>query len=189
MKPVRSGAARQAGVSVAELRAHPVSDAELEWFFNLAESDMGDVSSFGRLLLPVDEGDEWRTIEDRVEAAHAHRTIRGWLKAIADSDAGVLQAAYVMRPWPEKLYDELGRITGVVVRLACALDRWPEDHAGQERVEMERAQWLESHCAKGCGRSLAPLQKLRREGEVRFARAHRAYGVVRGRRPCLARSS
>ena len=171
------------------LRPTATVDAELDWFFNRAECDMGNRSNYEAVLGKYAATPRLPTPEDAAEASHAHRTIRGWLKAIADSDAGVLQAAYVMRPWPEKLYDELGRITGVVVRLACALDRWPEDRAGQERVEMARARWLESRCANGCGRSLAPLQKLRRDGEVRFARAHHAYAVVRGRRPCLARSS
>ena len=183
----RAEEVRQCGVHL--LRPSATVDSELDWFFNRAECDMGNRSNYEAVLGQYAATPRLPAPEDAAEASHAHRTIRGGLKAIADSDAGVLQAAYVMRPWPEKLYDELGRITGVVVRLACARGRWPEDHADQERVEMARAQWLESRCAKGCGRSLAPLQELRRDGEVRFARAHHAYAVVRGARPCLARSS
>ena len=178
---------REPGVHL--LRPSAIVDSELDWFFNRAECDMGNQSNYEAVLGKYAGAPRLPTPEDAAEASHAQRTIRRWLKAIADSDAGVLQAAYVMRPWPEKLYDEFGRLTGVVVRLACAMGHWPEDHAGQELVEMARAEWLESHCAKGSGRSLAPLQTLRRDAEIRFARAHHAYAVARGSRPCLARSS
>src|ERR1019366_6706158 len=86
------------------------------------------------------------TPEDFVEAAHAERLIRGWLRAIPSSEAGVLQAAYETRSWPRRLRDELGTLTGIVVRLACALDPWPEDRQSRELVEMVRAGWLESEC-------------------------------------------
>jgi hypothetical protein len=129
------------------------------------------------------------TPEDAAEASHAQRTIRRWLLAIPNADAGVLQAAYEQRDWPGSLVDELGRITGVVVRLACALDRWPADPAAQRVVETARARWLESYYSRGRGRGFETLLNLRREAEMRFAKAHHAYAVVRGNGPCLARST
>ena len=81
-----------------------------------------------------------------------------------------------------------GEAVGVATNIACALDRWPEDRTAQRVIETARAHWLESYCSKGRGRGFETLLNLRREGEVRFARAHYAYAVVRGRGPCLARS-
>jgi hypothetical protein len=171
------------------LRPTPIVDTELDWFFNRAECDMGVRSNFHAALSRQLEPSEQVTPEDAAEASHAYRTIRRWLLAIPDADAGVLQTAYEQRAWPGSLVDELGRITGVVVRLACALDSWPADRSAQRIVETARAHWLESHWSKGSGRAFETLLKLRREGEVRFAKAHHAYAVVRGHRPCLARST
>jgi hypothetical protein len=174
--------------AVGMLRPTPIVDAELDWFFNRVDPDMGVYSNFHAALLAGLHAPRV-TPEDAAEASHAHRRIRGWLCAIPDSDAGVLQAAYLQRDWPASLWDELGRITGVVVRLACALDPWPDDPKAQALIELGRAHWLASHLANGVGRSAATLVRLRREAEVRFARAHHAYTVVRGNGPCLARST
>jgi hypothetical protein len=171
------------------LRPTPLVDTELDWFFNRAECDMGVPSNFHAVLDQYVARSERRTPEEAAEASHAHRTIRRWLLAISDANAGVLQSAYEQRDWPASLVDELGRITGVVVRLACALDRWPADQAAQRLIETARARWLESYCSKGRGRGFETLLRLRRDGEVRFAKAHHAYAVVRGKGPCLARST
>jgi hypothetical protein len=168
------------------LRPTLIVDTELDWFFNRAECDMGIRSNFlaalGRHL-----ASEPVTPEDAAEASHAQRRIRRWLRAIPDSDAGVLQAAYEQQAWPASLCDELGRITGVVVRLACALDPWPADRSALRMLETARAHWLDSDLSTEQG--AATLLHLRREAEARFAKAHRAYAVVRGDGPCLARST
>jgi hypothetical protein len=90
----------------------------------------------------------------------------------------VLQAAHVVRYWPAELHHELGRLTGVVVRLACALDARELDWEELLKVEEVRARWLIG------GRET--LLRLRREATARYARAIRAYLVVRGeaRVPC-----
>jgi hypothetical protein len=189
MAVARKTAAGALAPAIHMLRPTPTVDTELDWFFNRAECDMGVSSNFHAVLQPGLARIERVTPEDAAEASHAHRTIRRWLLAIPDADAGALQAAYEQRSWPGSLVDELGRITGVVVRIACALDRWPADKAAQRVVETARARWLDSHCSKGRGRGFETLLRLRREGEVRFAKAHHAYAVVRGRGPCLARST
>jgi hypothetical protein len=146
--------------------------------FNRAECDMGVPSNFHAAAWR-DGAMRQRTPEHAFHAARRYRRVRTWLEAIPDSDAGVLQAAYVLRPWPAPLHDELGRLTGVVVRLACALDRWPEDRPAQELVEMARARWLLSS-----GVSLgsdATFLRLRQEADVRFVRAQRAYAAARSR--------
>jgi hypothetical protein len=188
MALVPKSAAGSLAPAVHMLRPTPLVDTELDWFFNRVECDMGVRSNF-HAALSRHFASERVTPEDAAEASHAHRTIRRWLLAIPDAEAGVLQAAYEQRAWPASLVDELGRITGVVVRLACALDPWPADQASQRLLETARAHWLESHCSKGRGRGFETLLSLRREGEVRFARAHHAYAVVRGKGPCLARST
>jgi hypothetical protein len=172
-------------LGVHALRTRPVVDRELEWFFNRAECEMGVRSNFMSVLEGAHSGETVPTPEEAATAAHGYRRIRGWLGAIPDSDAGVLQAAYEIRPWPSALYDELGRLTGIVVRLACALDPWPPDRRSQELVETARAGWLESECGPYRRYGVGPLVRLRREAEKRFAQAHHAYCVVRGEGPCL----
>jgi hypothetical protein len=171
--------------AVHALRASVVVDVELEWFFNRAECDMGIRSNFERAMRISDPQRDAPNPESLVDAAHAYRQIRGWLRAIPDSDAGVLQAAYEIRPWPPELYDELGRLTGIVVRLACAHGPWPAERLSQERVEMAMARLLASDVAKPVGLAPAPLARLRREAEPRLSRAHRAYSGVRGVRRCV----
>jgi hypothetical protein len=178
---------RPLGVHV--LRTRLVVDRELEWFFNRAECDMGIRSNFVSVLGNRHSGGDGPTPEEAATAAHSYRRIRTWLLAIPDSHAGVLQAAYEIRPWPSALYDELGRLTGVVVRLACAQSPWPADRRSQELVEMARAGWLESECGPYRRYGIGPLARLRREGEKRFAQAHYAYCVVRGEGPCLVGAS
>jgi hypothetical protein len=173
--------------TVDMLRPTPTVDAELEWLFHRLESGGGIPSNFHAGLNPRLPDVDAVTPEEAAEAARAQRTILGWLRAIPDAEAGVLQAAYEPRVWPARLADELGRITGVVVRLACALDPWPHDRDAQRFVERARAEWLASHATTA--RKDATLVRLRREAEMRFAKAHHAYSVVRGHGPCLARSS
>ena len=189
MAIARKTAARAVAPAIHMLLPTPIVDTELDWFFNRAECEMGVPSNFHAVLPRHLAQSERRTPEDAAEASHAHRTIRRWLLAIPGADAGVLQVAYEQHDWPSSLVDELGRITGVVVRIACALDRWPADKAAQRVVETARTRWLDSHCSKGRGRGFETLLRLRREGEVRFAKAHHAYAVVRGHGPCLARST
>jgi hypothetical protein len=157
--------------SIHDLRPTRAIEEELEWFFNTAESDMGARSNFMAMIgraVPI-------TPEDAVEACSRYRRIRAWLKGIMDSDAGVLQAAYELRDWPVVLYDKLGRLTGIVVRLACALDRWPDQRGAQQALEMIRAGWLAAECSV-----LNPtFSRLRGAAQVRFARAHLAYRTVR----------
>jgi hypothetical protein len=163
---------------VYRLRPLPSIDEELDWFFNRAECDMG-VSSNYEQALGARSASAHRTPEDAADAAHRCRRIRNWLKAIVDSDAGILQASYELRPWPVALFDQLGRLTGIVVKLACALDLLHSDRDRQRLIEMARAEWLVSSGAPM--RLNASLCRIRREAEVRFVRAHRSYSIVRGR--------
>ena len=161
-------------VLVRSLRPSVTVDDELEWFFNHAECDMGLTSNFMAAL-----GSTWdgQTSDELVVPAHRYRKMRSWLKAIPDSDAGVLQAAYELRSWPRPLADDLGRLTGIVVKLACA-SSWRENRDWQRINESCHARRLLSSCPTwGLNASLV---RLRREAEVRFARAHRAYLAVRG---------
>ena len=175
--------------AVHMLRTKPAFDVELEWFFNRAECDMGIRSTFEATLGARCPRPGLPSPEETVEAAHAYRILRGWLRAIDDRDAGVLQAAYEARPWPVPLDDDLGRLTGIVVRLACAVGTWPEDRRAQQAMEMARAEVLASECFPCRGTGFDPLMRLRREAAKRFARAIHAYAVVRGERPCAVRGS
>jgi hypothetical protein len=162
-------------ISVADLGARTLENAELDWFFNEMESSLGLHSNFMAML----GRDSERTFEDYVEAARRRRRIRDRLVLIPDSDAGVLQCAYEQRAWPDVLVRRFGRLTGVIVRLACALDRWPSDRALQRVVEMARAEWLVPECVAGVGKTLG---RLRTEAAARFSRASTAYEAARRRR-------
>jgi hypothetical protein len=162
---------------VHQLRPLPSVNEDLDFFFNRAECDMGISSNFEQALGPKST---WVRLspEDAAEAAHRYRRIRTWLKAISDPDAGVLQAAYELRDWPVALFDQLGRLTGIVVKMACALDSLHAERRHQQLIEMARARWLVSSGAPLCQNE--SLERLRREAEVRFVRALHAYTVVRG---------
>jgi hypothetical protein len=177
------------GPKVQSFLPPPDVDAELAWFFNEATLAMGESSNFERVVGTACGRNDYPSPEAAAEATHAHRQIRSWLLAIPDADAGVLRAAYEERPWPLRLSDELGRLTGIVVRLACALDAWPDDRASQELLETVRAGWLEGQLAAvGPGRPMSALiGKLRPQAELRFASAVHAYSVVRGHGPSVLR--
>ena len=165
-------------LAVFQLQANAAAEAELEWFFNMAEGEIGVGSTFLALLASIGEPTERRTPEDRLEAAGAYRLIEGWLRALPEPDAGVLAAAYQPRVWPRGLLAELGKLTGVVVGLACAADRWPKDARSRELALREQAHALSRELSEG--RAQSELSELRRLAGQRFARAARAYDAVRG---------
>jgi len=165
-------------LSVGQLRPKVAVDDELDWFFNRAVCDMGDQSNYLAMLGRHGPGSAIPSPEDAAEAAHRARCIRRCLTAIESADAGVLQCAYELRDWPVALWDRLGRLTGVVVRLACALDGLPEDRQMRHVLEMARADWLAS-MGPHAGLDSTWI-RLRREAQGRFARAHLAYGRLRG---------
>ena len=173
--------------TIGELRPKVAIDDELDWFFNRADGDMGDQSNYLAMLGREGPGSEIPSPEQAVEAAHRARCIRGWLRAMTPVGAGVLQCAYELRAWPVVLWDALGRATGVVVRLACALDPIPEDRGARHIMEMGRAGWLAAQCAPGS--VSATVARLRRQGQERLMAAQREYIALRSRpsprRRCL----
>jgi hypothetical protein len=174
-------------VELYRLRATPAVDTELHWFFNVADSEIGLQSNFGRLLSSVSAEGRWRTPEDHAEAAHAHQRILGWLRAMPNNEAGVLQAAYEPRDWPRSVRAEFGRLTGVAVRLMSSLEEWPEDRSSQEEMDMAKARDLDANCL--ARRTEAPfLESLRKRADLRLARALAVYLKVRGAGPSIVRS-
>ena len=97
-------------------------EEELRWFFSVHD---------GKRWSPFFEELEARRHPELPETdareAHAYGQIRARLVALGDHDAGVLEAAFTPRPWPPKLREELGGLTGVVVRLASAADEWSSE--------------------------------------------------------------
>jgi hypothetical protein len=161
-------------IALHTLRASPTVEAELEWFFTMAESSMGCRSNFAEAAARVRPTEDPPSAEDDAEAARHRARVRALLHAIPSKHAGVLQTAYEPRPWPLGLRDELGRLTGIVVRLACSEMGIPGD--GQ-RVEMLLASELERR------RTAEPADdrtaKLRHRAERLFGAALRAYGRER----------
>jgi hypothetical protein len=154
-------------------------DQELRWFFVAEDGDFASQSNFGRMLAPITEDGEWRTPEDHARAAQKHRVIRSHLKSIPDSDAGVLQCAYAPRAWPVALAKELGRLTGIVVRLSCDHETWPEERARQLAIDVENADVLHLMLRAGGDENRSVLRDLRREAQGRFAHALREYVAAR----------
>lgn len=189
MRTARRRGQSSAGGALGRVRPSETVDTELEFFFNGAEGQMGDESNFGRLFSSVSNSGEWRTPEDYVEVARTYYRIRGWLRAMPDSDAGVLQAAYEPRPWPRRVRQEFGLLTGIAVRLTCDPETWPEKRELQLAEDTENAEILDAICVDRGPKDLAFLQDLRRSAEARLATAIQRYLEVRGSGPCIVRPS
>ncbi len=168
----------------------PPAALELEWFFTMAESDMGLRSNFAVLVGTADD----LSMDDRAEAAHANRTIGRWMRALGEHDAGVLYAAFAARPWSLGLRKALRRLTGVVVRLAsvkaCA-DHGadlPDDEDERLALDVRTGERL---TAEFMGREASDrdaLRALRGKAQILFDRAFARYERARGgaQKPVLA---
>jgi hypothetical protein len=165
--------------TLAQLAPSPSVDEELRWFFH-AEDGGNSSSNFGRMLASIDDDDgHWRTPGEHAAAARRHRVIGSDLKAIPDHDAGVLQCAYDPRPWPVLLVRELGRLTGIVVRLSCNRATWPDERGRQLAVDADNAERLHAMIRAGGEENIHVLRDLRHEAEDEFAHALGAYVAVR----------
>jgi hypothetical protein len=164
--------------ALGRLRPSPAIDEELRWFFHIEDGDPSS-SHDGRMLPSVTEEGEWRTLEEHAAAEHRHRVILAHVKSLADSDAGVLQCAYAPRPWPARLAKELGRLTGIVVRLSCDASTWPEERGAQLAVDAQNAEDLGALLRKGGIEEVQILRDLRREAQSRFAHALGEYVAAR----------
>jgi hypothetical protein len=165
-------------VGVGQLPNTVEVERELEWVFALAEGEMGNRSNYERSLSTVDPECTARTAEDRVEAARRHSKILGRLRAMPSREAGVLQAAYEPAGWPVRLRDELGVLTGIVVRLVCAEVGLPEEREAMKGLEQSVAKRLADEQAT---RGLEPIQRLRVQAQELLSAAHRAYAEVRAK--------
>jgi hypothetical protein len=179
MRESRHAAASSAAPTLADLAPSLTVDEELQWFFNAEDGDFDSSSNFGRLLSSVADDGEWRTPEDHAHAREKHRVIRSHLKSMPDHDAGVLQCAYAPRPWPVRLRKELGRLTGIVVRLSCMRKTWPRERGRQLAVDAENADMLHAMLRAGGEENVGVLRDLRREAGVEFAHALGEYAFAR----------
>jgi hypothetical protein len=143
-------------------------DFELGWFFEKHEDAMGS---------PADP-----TNLDRVWEHIAYKTIRRWLCALDDYEAGVLRCAYASGPRPPHLEKRLGNLTTLVVRLASAEEGWPEDASERDKLEARVAARLEEEHARDEWRAV--LRHARTASELLRA-AVKAYSRERGRGPCM----
>jgi len=145
----------------------PTIESELEWFFEYREEK-------GKPVLAADASPSWEAI--------AFRTVDGWLSAIDAYDAAVLEAAYGKGPRPLGLVRRLGRLTGVVVRLASFDAGWPPDREEQRLLEERTATRLDEeragHGPRSVTRYVEPAAGLLRT-------AVRAYSDKRGRGPSM----
>ena len=109
--------------------------------------------------------------------------IRKRLLGLSDHDAGVLMAAYAPRPWPPGLRDALGRLTGVVIRLASAGAGWPSGRPAQDVLEVRVARQLDIALGTG-GREV--FAAYRTSARALLGRAIAAYRVAREGEPAVA---
>jgi hypothetical protein len=188
MKPARCVSSAPPACTAFGIGPSAEVDEELVWFFCAEDGDFAPQSNFGRMLSPVSEDGTWRTPEDHFAAVRRHRALRGCLRSMPDRDAGVLQCAYLPRPWPVRLRKELGRLTGIVVRLACDRATWPEERGQQLALDAENAERLDGMLRRGDERDRATIRALRRAAIERFGDALREYRDARhgrdlGRQP------
>jgi hypothetical protein len=97
-----------ASVPLASTLPRDLFEKELAWYFTEAETassfafsnfePLSDTALSGRSGTRSKEGD-W-SADDRMAAALAARTIRKWLYAMPNRQAGILQAAFTPRDWP-----------------------------------------------------------------------------------------
>jgi hypothetical protein len=152
---------------------------ELGWFFSVDD---------GRRVKPhFDKASRQHLAALRGVPVHAvcqeriHRRIRRWVVRVDDHDAGVLQAAYASRAWPPGLRRELGKLTGIVVRLASAME-WPEETWEQDLLEIRVATRLDVALATG-GRDVFAV--FRTAATRLLSRALAAYIAARGWTPTV----
>jgi hypothetical protein len=187
-RPSNAPARRAPPALRTDSRRDSVRDLTLEeevlWFFGSEGVPWGFGSSFDAMVTamlfpdqatsPGDDG-----LVERLEGEDLRRTVRRCLERMPDRDAGILKAAYTPRPWPARLYRELGALTGVVVRMAAGIGGWPDRREDREARERQTAISLDAALAAN-GReayrrfwtqSRLALQKaLQRYEEVRLAR-------------------
>jgi hypothetical protein len=142
-------------------------ESELEWFFDCREKNEKPV-------LAADASPSWEAI--------AYQTIDGWLSAIDAYDAGVLEAAYGNGPRPRGLLHRLGRLTGVVVRLASLDAGWPPEKQEQRRLEERTAKRLDEEYP---GRRPRTVRRYVEPAAGLLRTAVRAYSDERGRGPSM----
>jgi hypothetical protein len=152
------------------------ADVELEWFFTMAACDVGLRSNFLEVLHPT----LVPSAEDRVEALRAQRIIERRLSRLSAFDAGVLQAAYVARPWPVALRETMGRSTGVLVRLAAAeaVDgHLPQSDTTLDALERRVGETLTLQLAQS---GLATMSWVHAKASVLLRQAFAGYVTARG---------
>jgi hypothetical protein len=156
---------------------------ELTWYFAEAETAYGLQSNYdayveralsGRVGMRVKSADT--SVDERMGAAVAAGTIRRYLRAMPNREAGILACAFGARDWPLELEEELGPLTGIVVRLAVAGRRKRLPEGNLERHEAEMATSLRKALLK---EGPLTLDRLRGQAAGLLACALRAYAVVR----------
>ncbi len=161
---------------------------ELTWYFAEAECASGVSSKFesnngwalwgrtGARAWPAEVG-----ADDRMDAACAAGTIERRLRSMADREAGVLLCAFSPRDWPIELEEELGALTGIVVRLAV-VGRRGLPQGKLARHEAEVATWLTRALALKDDDTVA---RLRDKALALFTRAMGNYAKLRGPGPSV----
>jgi hypothetical protein len=164
---------------------HSLAQSEVDWFFAVADGELGLRSSYIDMLVPGRHRvDPLRDPDRVVAAARAWRVIHGRLRAIQTeqaSHAGVLQAAHTVRAWPRELRARFGILTGIVVRLVAAEEGLPVSHDELERPERQVAERLASPFAAW---KAGAFPDLRKRAAGRYGRALDAYVLVRGGAGC-----
>jgi hypothetical protein len=168
------------GIPAHKLRTDSLLIEELEWFFTQAESDIGLHSNFGPLMDRAQSGSSGgsdHSVESQMEAAHAEGIIRRHLHAMPSHHAGVLLAAFEPRRWPAKLGKELGRLTGIAVRLTMASVGLAKDIENRREREEATARWLNQAVVR---EGALALTVVRSQAQSLFATALRSYAKQRG---------
>lgn len=171
-------------LDLAQLRPDPVDEADLRWYFNEADGDMGLKSSFGpmvaRLEAPLSRGGALIVdIDERkLNAASRARTVKRALECLPLDAQHVLRAAYTARPDSPQRPDALKRwrdLAGVVEASEAAKATHKKSRSTRPFLE-----WLERIVKPSATVSArAWALEVRREAEGRLMGAVRAYTASR----------
>ena len=123
--------------------------------------------------------------EQRADAMHRASCIIGWLESLPAMQCDVLVAAYrpPPSPWPARYALKLGRLAGVVAKLASVQGAYARACAKGRTEARSAVEWLDEQLARGDERE---ADSARAEAFGVYGRALAAYRAARGTRPSLA---
>lgn len=171
----------QLPLQFGDVRPSPQAQDELRWFFNQAEREIDEPSSFCALVAGS-TASSTALAERRQEAMHAAGTINRRLQSLGVSDALMLSGLYTERAWPKHMERVLGRLAGAVEASPTVRAQYLRALIGAQTRTKSVEAWLEELIERG---GPASVEDWRREARLACAIASHAYELARGEGPSV----